>query len=59
VFTSGDVETLATLPSMEVLLGRVLAGIQSPIIALMSCLVNPMRGFIGVIQARIQQLEGG
>jgi len=59
VFTSGDVETLATLPSMEVLLGRVLAGIQSPIIALMGCLVNPMRGFIGVIQARIQQLEGG
>lgn len=59
VFTSGDVETLATLPSMEILLGKVLAGMQSPIVTLISCLANPMRGFIGVLQARINQLEGG
>ncbi|MFC1916093.1 50S ribosomal protein L10 [Chloroflexota bacterium] len=59
VFTSDEMETLATLPPIEVLLGRVLAGMQSPIVSLMSCLVNPMRGFIGVLQARIQQLEGG
>lgn len=59
VFTPGDMETLATLPSMEILLGKVLAGMQSPIITLISCLANPMRGFIGVLQARINQLEGG
>jgi len=59
VFTPGDVETLATLPSMEVLLGKVLAGMQGPIVTLISCLANPMRGFIGVLQARVKQLEGG
>jgi large subunit ribosomal protein L10 len=59
VFSSGDVETLATLPPMEILLGKVLAGMQSPIFALMSCLMSPVRGFIGVLQARVKQLEGG
>jgi len=59
VFTSGDVETLATLPSVEILLGKVLAGMQSPIVTLISCLANPVRGFIGVLQARVKQLEGG
>ena len=57
VLTSGDVETLATLPSREVLIARVLAGMQSPIVALISCLAAPMRGVIGVLQARIKQLE--
>jgi large subunit ribosomal protein L10 len=59
VFSSGDVETLATLPPMDVLLGKVLAGMQSPIVTFMSCLMSPMRGFIGVLQARVKQLEGG
>jgi large subunit ribosomal protein L10 len=59
VLTPGEVETLATLPPKEILLGRVLAGLQSPIVALISCLTNPMRGFIGVLQARVNQLEGG
>lgn len=54
-----DVTTLSTLPSREVLLAKVLAGIQSPISALVSYLTTPIRGIIGVIQARIQQLEGG
>ena len=57
VLTSGDVETLATLPSREILIARVLAGMQSPIVALISCLAAPMRGVIGVLQARIKQLE--
>ena len=59
LLTSENVETLATLPSEEVLLGRVLAGMQSPIVSLVNCLVAPMRGVIGVLQARIEQLEGG
>ena len=59
VFTSGDVETLATLPPIEILLGKVLAGMQSPIVTLISCLTSPMRGFVGVLQARVKQLEGG
>ena len=58
VLTPGDVETLATLPSREILLGKLLAGMQSPVITLVSCLANPLRGVIGVLQARIKQLEG-
>jgi len=59
LLTAVDVITLSTLPSREVLLAKVLAGIQSPISALVSHLTTPIRGIIGVIQARIQQLEGG
>jgi large subunit ribosomal protein L10 len=54
-----DVATLVTLPAREVLLARALAGMQSPILVLVSYLTTPIRGIIGVIQARIQQLEGG
>jgi large subunit ribosomal protein L10 len=59
VLTAGEVETLATLPSREVLLGKVLGGLQSPIVILISCLANPLRGFVGLLQARIKQLEEG
>lgn len=58
VLTSREVETLAALPPREILLGRVLAGMQSPIVALVSCLAGPIRGVTGVLQARIKQLEG-
>ena len=59
IFTPADIENLASLPSTEVLLGRILAGIQSPIYRLVYCLSNPMRGLVGVLQARVKQLEGG
>ncbi len=58
LLTPGEVETLATLPPREILLGKVLAGMQSPIATLISCLANPVRGVMGVLQARIKQLEG-
>ena len=58
VLTAADIATLPTLPSREVLLARVLGGIQSPITSLVYCLAAPMRGVLGVLQARIQQLEG-
>jgi len=58
LLASRDVETLSTLPSREVLISQVMAGIQSPIVALASLLGSPIRGVVGVLQARIQQLEG-
>ena len=58
LLTSGEVMTLSTLPSREVLLARVVGGMQSPITTLVSYLTAPMRGLVGVIQARIKQLEG-
>lgn len=58
LLTSEDVATLSTLPSREILLAKVLGGMQSPISALVSHLTAPIRGIIGVLQARIQQMEG-
>ena len=58
LLTSRDVETLATLPSREILISQVIGGINSPIVALASVLVAPIRGIMGVLKARIQQLEG-
>jgi len=46
------------LPPREVLLSKVLGGMQAPIVGLVSCLTAPLRGIAGVLQARIQQLEG-
>ena len=58
LLTSEEVTTLSTLPSREILLARVVGGVQSPISALVSHLTAPMRGIIGMLQARIQQMEG-
>jgi len=58
LLTSEDVATLSTLPSRDILLAKVLGGMQSPIVAVVSCLTTPIRGVIGVLQARIKQLEG-
>ena len=58
ILTAQDVMALSTLPPREVLLAKVLGGMQSPIIILISQLATPMRGIVNVLQARIQQLEG-
>jgi len=59
LLTLEDVRTLSTLPSREILLAKVMGGMQSPITALLGCLTTPIRGVMGVLQTRIQQLEGG
>jgi len=59
VFTPADIERLASLPPAEILLAKILAGMQSPIYRLVNCLAGPMRGLMGVLQARAKQLEGG
>ena len=58
MLTPEEVETLSKLPSREILLARVVGGIQSPIAALVSRLSAPMMGLVGVLQSRIKQLEG-
>jgi large subunit ribosomal protein L10 len=58
LLTREDVSTLATVPPREVLLSQVLAGMQSPIVALVNYLAYPLREAIGILQARIKQLEG-
>ncbi len=59
LFTPADIENLASLPSTEILLAKIVAGIQSPIYRLVNSLSSPLRGLVGVLQARAKQLEGG
>ena len=58
LLTSEEVSTLSTLQSREILLARVLGGMQSPMAALVNCLTVPIMGITRVLQARIKQLEG-
>ncbi|MFA7186837.1 50S ribosomal protein L10 [Dehalococcoides mccartyi] len=53
-----EVAELAKLPSREVLISKILAGMQSPITGLAMVLNGPARGLAIVLQARIKQLEG-
>lgn len=57
VLTASDVNTLAELPSREILISQVMAGIQSPIYGLVNVLAAPIRGMMQVLQGRIQQME--
>ncbi len=58
VLTSEEVSTLARLPSREVLLAKLLGGMQGPIAGLVNCLSAPITGVARVLQARIKQMEG-
>lgn len=58
LLTAEEVMTLSTLPPREILLAKTVGGMQTPIITLLSHLATPMRGFINLLQARMQQLEG-
>jgi large subunit ribosomal protein L10 len=53
-----DIERLATLPPREVLLGKVVAGIQSPLYGLVGVLSGTIRSLAYVLQARADQLGG-
>jgi large subunit ribosomal protein L10 len=58
ILTAQEVNSIATLPSREVLLAKVIGGMQAPIWGLVNCLASPLRELTGVLQARIEQLEG-
>lgn len=46
-----DIKNLADLPSREVLLGKVVGGMQAPISGLVNVLNGPMRGLVYALQA--------
>ncbi|MFC1906339.1 50S ribosomal protein L10 [Chloroflexota bacterium] len=58
LLASEDIATLSTLPTRDILLAKVLGGMQSPIATLVSCLNAPIKGIMGVLQARIKLLKG-
>lgn len=59
LLTPEDIINLATMPSREVLIARLMGQLQAPIQALHNVLSAPLRSFLYVVQARAKQLEGG
>jgi large subunit ribosomal protein L10 len=57
VLNEKELDTLSKLPSREVLLARVLGGIQGPMYGLVSVMSAPMRQLAQVLQARVKQME--
>jgi large subunit ribosomal protein L10 len=56
--TADEVQSLATLPPLDVLRGQVLAAIIAPVTALHGLVTAPVQNLIGLIDARIEQLGG-
>jgi large subunit ribosomal protein L10 len=55
--TAAEVDTLATLPSMDVLRGQLVGAIVAPLNALLGLVTAPLRDLHGLVDARIKQLE--
>ncbi|MCC6936498.1 MAG: 50S ribosomal protein L10, partial [Thermomicrobiales bacterium] len=53
-----QVEALASLPSREVLVAKVVGGLSSPLYGIVGVLAAPMRSLMYVLQARAEQLGG-
>jgi large subunit ribosomal protein L10 len=58
IISAAEVENLANLPSREVLLGRVVGGIQSPLYGFVGVLAATIRSLGYVLNARADQLGG-
>ena len=56
--TAEEVESLATLPPIDVLRGQVLGAIVAPLTALLGLVTAPLQNLHGLIDARIEQLGG-
>jgi large subunit ribosomal protein L10 len=54
---ASEVERLATLPSREELLAKVVGGLNAPIAGLVGVLSGPIRSLAYVLQARADQLQ--
>ena len=57
VISPEQLTSLAELPPREVLLARVIGGMQSPIVGLVTVLNGTLQSFYRVLQARQEQLE--
>jgi large subunit ribosomal protein L10 len=55
---AAEVESLATLPPLEILRGQVLGAVIAPLNALIGLVTAPLQDLYGLIDARIEQLGG-
>jgi large subunit ribosomal protein L10 len=59
VLSTADVTALAALPPKEVLIARLLSGMQGSIYGLVNVLNANITGFLNLLEARKKQLEEG
>jgi large subunit ribosomal protein L10 len=55
--SAAEVESLATLPPIDVLRGQVLGAIIAPLSALQGLVTAPLQNLYGLLDARIEQLQ--
>ncbi len=58
VLTAEEVESLASLPPVDILRGQVLGAIVAPLTTLLGLVTAPVQNLYGLIEARIEQLGG-
>jgi hypothetical protein len=58
VLSAEEVESLASLPPVDILRGQVLGAIVGPLTALLGLVTAPVQNLYGLIEARIEQLGG-
>jgi large subunit ribosomal protein L10 len=56
--TAEEVQSLASLPPLDVLRGQVLAAIIAPLTAIAGLISAPLQNLHGLLDARIEQLGG-
>jgi hypothetical protein len=56
--TAEEVQSLASLPPLDVLRGQVLAAIIAPVTAIAGLINAPLQNLYGLLDARIEQLGG-
>ena len=54
-----EISTLASIPPRDILVSQLIGQLWAPMQTLHNVLSTPLQKFIYVIQARIQQIEGG
>lgn len=59
LLSAADVTRIADLPSRQALLAQVVGSVQAPLAGLVNVLAGTLRSFLGVLEARRQQLEEG
>jgi large subunit ribosomal protein L10 len=57
--TPEEVESLATLPPLDLLRGQVLGTITAPLYTIVGLFTAPLRDLVGLLDARVSQLEEG
>jgi len=58
VITAEEVQSLASLPPIDILRGQVLAAIIAPLTAIAGLISAPLQNLHGLLDARIEQLGG-